>query len=451
MTISFGTAQTNGLPLLVTAITQGTRQLLHTFPAGSATPNMVTLYAWNLTAAPATLHIDIEDSGGTVLRELTVGVPVGSGLFKVLSADNTEDVALIQNGGNTIKVWADIASALGVSAGVDNQDTGQVITFGSGQTNGLPLLVTSITQGTRQLLHTFTSAAKPEIVEIKAMNFDGSPAVLHIDIEDSGGTILRELTVAIPVGSGLFKVLGVDSREDVALIQNGASTVKVWSDTASVLGVSASVNTQITHTGPAAPDLKTAYGYGLLAGTTITNTGATTDTGNLGLTPGSSVTGAPTVLGATNIDNPAAIQAQADLTAAYLDAQGRAGGTVVSGDIGGTSPAPGVYKSTSSLAVTTADLTLDAAGDPTAVWIFQIATTFLLSAGKSIVLANGAQAKNVFFAVGSSATLNAASHLRGTIMALTSITEVTGGLVDGRLLAQNGAITLDTNTITVPA
>lgn len=121
--LSFGSAQTNGLPVLVTAITQGTRQLVHTFPAGSATPNVVELYAWNLSTAPAVLNIAVEDSGATILRQITVAVPVGGGLFKILNADNEEDSQLIQNGSSTIKVWSDTASALAVSASVDDQSS----------------------------------------------------------------------------------------------------------------------------------------------------------------------------------------------------------------------------------------------------------------------------------------------------------------------------------------
>lgn len=124
MTISFGSGQTNGLPLLVTAITQGTRQLLHTFPAGSATPNIAAIFAWNLGTAPIVANIAVEDSGGTILRLITVGIPVGGGLFDLLSADNgVGEVSLIQNGASTIKVWADQASVLGLSCRINDQST----------------------------------------------------------------------------------------------------------------------------------------------------------------------------------------------------------------------------------------------------------------------------------------------------------------------------------------
>lgn len=126
MTISFGSAQTNGLPLLVTAITSGTRQLLHTFPAGSATPDLVQIFAQNLDTDPLgthTLNVAFEDAGATILRLFTVNVPVNSGLFDVLgaAAGNEQICQLVANGATTIKVYADEASMLAVYARVDNQ------------------------------------------------------------------------------------------------------------------------------------------------------------------------------------------------------------------------------------------------------------------------------------------------------------------------------------------
>lgn len=126
MTISFGSAQTNGLPLVVTAVTEGARQLLHTFPVGSATPNLVQIFAQNLDTDPLgthTLYVAFEDSGATLLHLFTVNVPVNSGLFDVLSAVATNDsiAQLVANGASTIKVYADEASMLAVYARVDNQ------------------------------------------------------------------------------------------------------------------------------------------------------------------------------------------------------------------------------------------------------------------------------------------------------------------------------------------
>lgn len=189
--------------------------------------------------------------------------------------------------------------------------------------------------------------------------------------------------------------------------------------------------------------------FSVLGATTVTNTGLTVLSGDLGLSPGTSVTGFPPgiVLGTQHITDLAAAQAQVELTAAYLDLEGRTGATIVAGNIGGQTLGPGLYKSTSSLAVSSGELTLDGGGDVNAVFIFQIASTLTLTPGRQIILAGGAQAKNVYWQVGSSATLNTTSVFKGSILALTSITVNTGANVEGRLLARNGAVTLESNPV----
>ena len=204
--------------------------------------------------------------------------------------------------------------------------------------------------------------------------------------------------------------------------------------------------------------LGTARSFGVLAGTTVTNTGLTVINGNLGLSPGTSVTGFPPgiVNGSQHITDRVAAQAQADLTTAYNQASiPPPTGPNTQSSIGSagieTGPlVPGVYEATSSLEVEGA-LTLDAQGNPNAVWIFQApASTLTTDVGSSVVLTNGAQACNVFWQVGSSATLNTSSTFVGTILALTSITVQHGATITGRALARNGAVTLDDDTITVP-
>ncbi len=188
--------------------------------------------------------------------------------------------------------------------------------------------------------------------------------------------------------------------------------------------------------------------FAVLAGTTVTNTGSTVIAGDVGLSPGSAVTGFPPgQASAIHTADGAAAQAQAALTAAYIDAAGRPGGASVAGDLTGQTLVPGIYKSTSSLGLT-GDLTLNAQGNPDAVWIFQISSTLITGSGSRVLVINNGKACNVFWQVGSSATLGTNSIFKGSIMALTSISLATGAQMEGRALARNGAVTLDANTVT---
>jgi type VI secretion system secreted protein VgrG len=189
-----------------------------------------------------------------------------------------------------------------------------------------------------------------------------------------------------------------------------------------------------------------------LAGTTVTNVPPTTINGDLGLSPGSAVTGAPTVNGATNIDNPAAVQAKSDLTTAYTDAANRTPSTVLASPaLAGLTLPPGLYSSAVGLTLS-GTVTLNGGGDANAVFIFQTAgsSTLLTASSSSVVLENGAQACNVFWQVASSATLGSNTSFVGTILASTSAVLDSGATVVGRVLAGTGEVTLDDNTITVP-
>jgi hypothetical protein len=203
---------------------------------------------------------------------------------------------------------------------------------------------------------------------------------------------------------------------------------------------------------PASISLGRAASFEVLAGSTVTNTGTTTAAGDVGVFPGSSITGfgPPSAISGTfHAGDFVAQNAQTDLTAAFNDAMSRTGAIVLTGDIGGQVLKPGVYSSASSLAIT-GQLTLDAGGDSNAVWIFQIGSTLTTAVNNSDVnLANGAQADNVTWAVGSSATLNGGTSFAGNVLAQASIT--VGGTVNvnGRLLAQVGAVTLIGDEISV--
>ncbi|NLO35581.1 MAG: DUF3494 domain-containing protein [Clostridiaceae bacterium] len=202
-------------------------------------------------------------------------------------------------------------------------------------------------------------------------------------------------------------------------------------------------------------NLGTTASFAVLAGTTVTNTGTTDISGSaggdVGVWPGLAVTGLlPADLpdGVIHAGDAVAQQAQSDLTTAYNDAAGRSVTENLSGDdLGGMTLTTGVYKFDST-AQLTGNLTLDAEGNPDAAFIFQIGSTLTTASASSFELINGAQFCRVFWQIGSSATLGTDSMFIGHIFALTSITATTGAEVQGQLLARNGAVTLDSNTIT---
>ncbi len=195
--------------------------------------------------------------------------------------------------------------------------------------------------------------------------------------------------------------------------------------------------------------LGTADSFAVLAGSTVTNSGPSTVNGDLGVSPGLAVTGFPpgTVNGTIHAGDAVATQAQSDLTTAYNDAAGRTPPVSVPADLGGLTLTAGVYNNPTSLGLT-GTLTLDAQGDPNAVFVFQAGSTLITASGSHVNLINGAQPCNVYWQVGSSATLGTSSVFTGNILALTSISVNDGVTVAGRALARNGAVTLINDTIT---
>lgn len=207
------------------------------------------------------------------------------------------------------------------------------------------------------------------------------------------------------------------------------------------------------HGGASAQILGTADLFAALGGSTVTNTGPTVLFGNLGVWPGTAITGFPPGVvtnGTIHMGDAVAQQAQADLTVAYNIILGEAFDTDLTGqDLGGMTLTPGVYKFDAS-APLNGILTLDALGDPNARFDFQIGSTLLVGSSASVVMINAGDACNVYWQVGSSATLGTNSAVLGHVMALTSITMNTGAtILEGNALARNGAVTMDTNTIAI--
>jgi hypothetical protein len=228
--------------------------------------------------------------------------------------------------------------------------------------------------------------------------------------------------------------------------------------------------------GPLGVDLKSVARFGIIAGVGVSNNAGFSMINNLdvGIYPGtrSSITGFPPAIivnGAMYASDDIAppgvpamlLQAQNDLTAVYLYAAGATSPApaTVSGDQGGKTLAPGIYKSTSTLLIQLGDLTLDAQGDANAVWIFQIASAFTTigggpypsPTGGNVILTGGAQAKNVYWQTGSSATIGDYTSFKGNILALSSITMGAYSNATGRMLARNGSVTMtSTNIINKP-
>jgi hypothetical protein len=227
------------------------------------------------------------------------------------------------------------------------------------------------------------------------------------------------------------------------LFGNALATDFVWRFTTAMLACQAPV------------PMGSAANFEVLGASTVTNTGPTNISGgDLGLSPGTSVTGFPpgilTPPAVMHLTDPVAAQAQLDLSIAYNYIAGLTGAALLPGDMSGLTLTPGLYKTASTVMLSGGTVTLDAQGNANAIFIFQIGSTLTTITSTQIVLAGGAQAKNIFWQVGSSATLGTNSIFKGNILALASITITTGVNLEGRALAQTAAVTLDSNTITAP-
>lgn len=314
----------------------------------------------------------------------------------------------------------------------------------------------------------FTTAADGDLVPPTVMSTNPADKAQNVFLNASVNATFSEAMRSDTLNTSNFRVLGVtgtvsyDTLTHIATFTptsdllpnstytarietgaqdsagNGLATAEIWSFTTGV---------QRSQTGI---DLGSASTYAVLAGSTVTNAGPTIINGDLGVSPGTAVTGFPpgTVNGAIHAGDAAAAQAKTDLLAAQLDASGRLGGLVLAGDLSGLTFTPGLYKNSTSVMLSSGNVTLDAQGDANAIFIFQMGSTLTTSAGTQVILAGGAQAKNIYWSVGSSATLGVNSIFNGNILAEVSITVNTGAVNNGTLLTKTGAVTLQANTIT---
>jgi hypothetical protein len=211
--------------------------------------------------------------------------------------------------------------------------------------------------------------------------------------------------------------------------------------------------TTATTLGPKPVELSSAGNFAILSGAGITNSGPTVINGDIGTSPTGTINGFPPgrVNGNIHAADPVAAQAKKDLTSAYNEAQGRSTGAIsLPGDLKGLTFYPGLYSNSSTVMLSSGNLTLDAKGDANAMFIFKVGSSLTTSSGTKIILTGGAQANNIFWSVGSSATLGTYSVFYGNILADQSISLNTGATLNGRALTRIASVTLLSNTINMP-
>jgi hypothetical protein len=286
---------------------------------------------------------------------------------------------------------------------------------------------------------TFTTAMNP--ATLNGTTFTIAPAVTGTVTMDATNKVAT-FTPAVPFAVNTMYTATITTGAQSAVGTPLAASY-TWNFTTSAQACQPAVN------------LGSSANYGVLAAATVTNTGPTVITGeNLGLSPGTSVTGFPpgilTPPAIQDVTTTTAAQAELDAAIAYNYEAGLLNAAALPSELSGLTFLPGLYKNASQVTLTSGNVTLDAQGNPNAVFIFQIGSSFVTFGGTQIILANGAQAKNIFWQVGSSATLGNNSFFKGTIIAFSSVTLNSGVNLVGRAMALNAAVTLNNDTIVAP-
>lgn len=308
-----------------------------------------------------------------------------------------------------------------------------------------PNASTLVCPNTAVITATFSKAMNPATISTSTFTLTGP----------GGASVSGAVTYVVATDIATFTPSG-------SLAASTAFTATVTTGAKDTFGNALAANFVWTFTtsapcpSPAGPiALGAACGFGILGATpSVTSVGPTNVTGDVGVWPAASIVGFPpgTLTGAKHAGDAIAMTAQGDLTTAYNNAAGAAGGAVLTADIGGLTLAPGVYKTTSAQPTLGITGDLHLSGPASGVWIFQIVSSLTTAANNShIFMDGGSTSHNVFWQVGSSATLGTNTTFQGTIMAQASITATTGAILNGRALARTGTVTLDSNPVNVPA